>query len=259
MALSLARKTDQNGVRSSEGAGTTTLTVADNKRQRFNLSAARNVALPSAGIKAGDEFVLINPNTFTLTIKASDSSNIIKSYGSKVIVIALQDTPTASSHWEVSEHAIIYGRNWTTYTPTFVGFGTPSNVYFEWRRVGDSIDIRGYFTSGTTTGVLPTMTLPASLNLNTTKIHDIETGINGLVANLGNWGRLDSITGIYSNSRKAGWMSAFTSSTGTDKMFFAVDSATTTFNNTNANSFFNATDKATILCTSIPIQEFSEV
>lgn len=49
--------------------------------------------------------------------------------------------------------------DWVQYTPTFTGFGTPSNVAFYSRRVGDSLEIRGNFTSGTATAVTAQITL----------------------------------------------------------------------------------------------------
>jgi len=47
------------------------------------------------------------------------------------------------------------------YTPTFVGFGTPTGVNFKWRRVGNKMQIRGTFTAGTTTAVEAQIGLPA--------------------------------------------------------------------------------------------------
>lgn len=47
------------------------------------------------------------------------------------------------------------------YTPTFQGFGTPTNVNFKWRRVGNKIHIRGTFTSGTSTAAEAQIGLPA--------------------------------------------------------------------------------------------------
>ena len=49
--------------------------------------------------------------------------------------------------------------DWVAYTPTFTGFGTVSNVAFWSRRIGDSLHVRGYFTSGTSTAVAAQMTL----------------------------------------------------------------------------------------------------
>lgn len=43
---------------------------------------------------------------------------------------------------------------WVAYTPTFTGFGaTPSSIQVVSRRVGDSLEISGRFTSDTPTGV----------------------------------------------------------------------------------------------------------
>jgi len=52
---------------------------------------------------------------------------------------------------------------WQGYTPTFQGFGTPTNVEFEYRQVGESVEIRGKFTAGTTTGVEARVGLPSGL------------------------------------------------------------------------------------------------
>lgn len=41
--------------------------------------------------------------------------------------------------------------DWVSYTPTFTGFGTPSSVEFQSRRVGSDLEIRGKFVSGTST------------------------------------------------------------------------------------------------------------
>lgn len=52
---------------------------------------------------------------------------------------------------------------WTSYTPTMVGFGTTSNMDMYWRRVGDSIEIQGSFTSGTTTATQARLPYPSGI------------------------------------------------------------------------------------------------
>ena len=49
--------------------------------------------------------------------------------------------------------------NWVAYTPTITGFGTATDVEFWSRRDGDSLEIRGRFTSGTSTGVEARMSI----------------------------------------------------------------------------------------------------
>jgi hypothetical protein len=53
--------------------------------------------------------------------------------------------------------------DWTSYTPTFTGFGTVTTQSFQWRRVGSNVEIRGRFTVGTPTATEARMTLPAGL------------------------------------------------------------------------------------------------
>lgn len=55
----------------------------------------------------------------------------------------------------------------TSYTPTITGFGTTTNVDFTYRRVGDSVEIRGKFTSGIPTAVEAQLSLPSGLAIKT--------------------------------------------------------------------------------------------
>lgn len=50
--------------------------------------------------------------------------------------------------------------DWQSYTPTITGAGTPTSVDFKWRRVGDSIDVFGTFTTGTVSASAAQFTLP---------------------------------------------------------------------------------------------------
>lgn len=48
---------------------------------------------------------------------------------------------------------------WVAYTPTFTGFGTPTGAAFFSRRLGDTLHVRGKFTSGTSTATEARITL----------------------------------------------------------------------------------------------------
>lgn len=52
---------------------------------------------------------------------------------------------------------------WQSYTPTTNGLGTIASVETKWRRVGDSIEIAGNFTTGTTTASEARLGLPSGL------------------------------------------------------------------------------------------------
>jgi hypothetical protein len=49
--------------------------------------------------------------------------------------------------------------DWVQYTPTIVGFGSPTAVSFWSRRVGSNLEVQGLFNSGTTTAVTASVTI----------------------------------------------------------------------------------------------------
>lgn len=55
---------------------------------------------------------------------------------------------------------------WATYTPTIQGFGASSGNYY-WRRVGDTIELRGRLTAGVGTAVEARIGLPTGLTIGT--------------------------------------------------------------------------------------------
>jgi len=65
--------------------------------------------------------------------------------------------------------------NWAAYTPTLTGFGTPSSVEAEWRRLGDTLLLKFKFTFGVTTGTEARLSLPTGLtSADTAKIPSIK-------------------------------------------------------------------------------------
>lgn len=66
--------------------------------------------------------------------------------------------------------------NATPYTPTFTGFGTPTNIEFYWSRVGGHMVIKGKFTSGTSTATEARISLPSNyVSADTTLIPTIRS------------------------------------------------------------------------------------
>lgn len=69
---------------------------------------------------------------------------------------------------------------WQSYTPTFTGFGTPSNIEFQWRQAGENVEIRGKFTAGTTTATEARISLPNSYTSSgTSKIPSLQLAGQG--------------------------------------------------------------------------------
>lgn len=95
------------------------------------------------------------------------------------IVIAL--TATALTSTSISQ-TTFNATDWTAYTPTFTGFGTPTAVEFEYRQNGQNYDIRGKFASGVSTAVEARISLPlAATSAGTGVIPSIQAaGFGGL-------------------------------------------------------------------------------
>lgn len=67
--------------------------------------------------------------------------------------------------------------DWQSYTPTYsAGWGSVTNSDVWWRRVGDSIHLKGSFKAGTVAGSIGTIGLPSGLAIDTTKLSAV-TGI----------------------------------------------------------------------------------
>ena len=61
--------------------------------------------------------------------------------------------------------------DWQNYTPTIsAGFGTVTNNVAEYRRVGDSLQIQGSFTTGTVAASIASITIPTPFTIDTTKV-----------------------------------------------------------------------------------------
>lgn len=76
---------------------------------------------------------------------------------------------------------------WVAYTPTITGFGTPSNVFAISRRVGDTIQVRGKFTAGTSTATEARFTMgyngtDNNVTADTTKVPSIQQAGNFVIS-----------------------------------------------------------------------------
>lgn len=118
--------------------------------------------------------IRINPNTDALV---NDGDINVDSSDDKLKVrLGGTDKAVATEDMVASINTIT---EWTSYTPTFTGFGSPSGIDFSWRRVGSEMEVRGIFTSGTGTGVTAYIDIPSGYSIDSTVLPSV--GItNGL-------------------------------------------------------------------------------
>jgi hypothetical protein len=123
-------------------------------------ATATGVSLRASALPTRRTFSFTIPSncaSLSYTVTALPEANSPRSVIDDV-VIELASTALLSTSVETPNVTA-----WQGYTPTFQGFGTPTNVEFEWRQVGENVEIRGKFTAGTTTAVEARVGLPAGL------------------------------------------------------------------------------------------------
>jgi hypothetical protein len=119
------------------------------------------VTLPTTGIKAGAEFELLvtgATETNYVVLNSSGANEVDRIGGSgKILVVALQDTPTTAAHWQVVD---VWEKATGTYDLT-VGVGTGATVNtgksINITRANKQISLQG--SGGITTGTGASATL----------------------------------------------------------------------------------------------------
>lgn len=146
----------------------------------------------------------------------------------------------------VGRQAVSYGYaggDWIAYTPTFTGYGTPTSVQFYWRRVGDSLEIQGTFTSGTVSATQARISFPSGLTSDSTKM-------SSAIQVAGFMGR---------NTASAAYFAAYSTiqPSVTYLTMSAQTSALNALSNNNADDVFSTGNNLTVNVRGIPIAGWS--
>lgn len=144
------------------------------------------------------------------------------------------------------------GSDWVTdsgFTPS-AGFGTVTLQSIQRRRVGDSMQVRGYFKAGTVAASTASLDLPSGYNIDTAKITTTSQ-----VAAVGRWTRINTggSTAISSGDREG---PIFFDGSDTNTLFFGQSVSSNTIEKINGSSLMASSDGLTIEFT-IPISGWS--
>jgi hypothetical protein len=108
-------------------AGTTTLTIASAGIQAFTGTTTQTVKLPTTGLVAGQQYLLINNSTGVVTVQSSGANTIqAMAAGTSAFFTANVATPTTAAQWNVN-----YSGAYLGLTPAAIGAlanGTTSAV-----------------------------------------------------------------------------------------------------------------------------------
>lgn len=128
-------------------------------------TSAFTATLPTAVGVSGKKYQIkrVDQTLANAVTLATTSSQTIDGPTTRKLMTQYEQFTVVSdnANWEILSHT--YPNGYISYTPSFTGFGTVSNVAGYWKRVGDSAIIRGAFTSGTSTAVQGKFSLPTGL------------------------------------------------------------------------------------------------
>lgn len=173
-------------------------------------STVLNQTLPTGRIARQDASTVVDGISASVNMEIGDilrlqreGSNVTSFNSTSLNAVAVSSTEIvttdlvpASSMPANASISVPVVTSWTSYTPTFTGFGTPTSVAFQWRQVGENAEIRGTFAAGTVTAVEARVGLPNGL-LSKTNIAPLEMCGNFAVNNI--YGYIDSGVAIEPN------------------------------------------------------------
>lgn len=137
--------------------------------------------------------------------------------------------------------------DWAPYTPSFANLGTVTGIAMQWRRIADSIEIQGRFTTGSPGSGTPSFTLPAGLSADVSKL----TSANPIL------GRVER--GIGATQAWTYYLDILGSNGTPGSVFFSTGNNTGTPGSgiTAANSFFGTSEIENVSFLKIPIAGWS--
>jgi hypothetical protein len=147
---------------------TTTDTVTTSDDNMILSGTNFTSTLPSAVGIVGKTFKFVHngtslTNNYTIastggeSIVGFDSTSTSFVLYTKGEVLVIQSTGSA---WQVVDRKT--ETNWVSFTPTFQGLGTVTNIQFRWKRAGNSMLISGRARTGTPTATEVQISLPGS-------------------------------------------------------------------------------------------------
>lgn len=178
----------------------------------YALDNAGTVELAVSGVKLFDE----NARQSTTAITSgSTSGTVLYSTSARTNVGIrylgrLLTNQTAAGTWAAAITEVDVGNapnqnitDWATgLGVTTTGFGTPSSTNYIWRRVGDTLFLRGSFITGTNTAVPGTLNLPAGYVIDGSKLTGTATAAQ---LGLGCFATTGGPNAIWSNDRAVIW------------------------------------------------------
>ena len=140
-------------------------------------SAAFAITLPTAVGIQGQTYVLKKTDSSFNAVSINTASSQTIDGASSTSLNTQNECLTIVSdgaNWQTVQRLI--PSNWVSYTPTFVGLGTPTSVQMYYSRDGADLLLRGNFTIGTPTAVNASIGLPSGLAIDSVTVGNTYVG-----------------------------------------------------------------------------------
>jgi hypothetical protein len=111
------------------GASPFLLTSSHKRTQIISPAGAITVELPTANIIAGEVWTIMNRSVFDVTVRSSDDDEIDLVANGKIVLVALQNTPTDILHWYILDLWDRTENSTTSITPAGGGTVTGTLTY----------------------------------------------------------------------------------------------------------------------------------
>lgn len=138
-----------------------TALVTDSLIDVDSTSGAFTISLYSAASNPGLQLSIYKTSNDFTAITVSDGSSFSTTLNTQNECLTLRAT---SSGWVILDRKI--PSVWTSWSPSFVSFGTATSVRAYWQRIGNLLKFQIYWNSGTNTNVTSSISFPTGLNIN---------------------------------------------------------------------------------------------
>lgn len=151
---------------------TGTYTAAAGEIVRVNGASAFTVNFPAAASNTGQSIKVFRTdqtlaNAVTVDFNSSETGN-----GSTTVTLNTQyeiyEFTSDGTNWMITTHNI--PSVWTSYSPTFTGWGTPTGVSIWWKRSGTDILIKGSYDPSAADATEARLSLPSGLTSDSVSI-----------------------------------------------------------------------------------------
>lgn len=212
-----------------------------------------SATLPTAVGISGQQFIIkrVDQNLGFIVTLATTSSQTIDGVTSKTLATQYEYYIVQSdgANWQVIAHS--YPQGWIAYTPTVTGATTADEGTY-WRRVGDSIEIKGTGATSGVAAVALSVSIPSGLTVDSAKMATT-TNTNSH----GHFYNTTSTATSFAGSAVGPWPIFSDTSTSSTLFYVAQTNAASRFAKVNANAIITAGDRIRYELHGLPITNWN--